>query len=69
MTKLLPGISAFFLTTLAHAEAPPEPPVQENDLGMAIFALLLVGSCLVVAWMVWRNHKKEQQQKQEGKQA
>jgi hypothetical protein len=69
MTKLLPGVFAFLLSALAFADAPPEPPVQENDLGMAIFALLLVGSCLVVAWMVWRNHKKEQQQKQEGKQA
>jgi hypothetical protein len=69
MAKLLPGVSAFFLSALAYAEAPPEPPVEENDLGMAIFAILLLGSCLVVAWMVWRNHKKEQQQKQEGKQS
>jgi hypothetical protein len=68
MTKLLSGVFTFFLSALALAEAPPEPPVQENDLGMAIFALLLVGSCVVVGWMVWRNHKKEQQ-KQEGKQA
>jgi len=65
MKKLLPGVISFFFTALAYADAPPETPVEENDLGMVIFGLLLLGSCLVVAWMVWRNHKKEQAQKQQ----
>jgi len=75
MARLVSGFLLLLSSLCAYAqqsrEAVNEPPVEPNDLGIALFAAIFVGVCVVFAWMVWRNHKREQQkhgkaQKQSG---
>jgi hypothetical protein len=49
--------------SLAHADAPPEPPLENNDVGIAVFAVLFVGFCVGLVWYVWRNEKRQKQEK------
>ncbi len=65
MTRPVSGFFLVLLTLCAYAqqthEAAAEPPLEVNDLAIALFALVFVGVCVAFAWMVWRNHKREQQ--------
>jgi hypothetical protein len=57
----LARVCGFFLAlpfSLAHADAVPEPPLEENKLGMSVFALLFVGFCVGLVWYVWRNERR-----------
>ena len=54
MKRFLAGSIAFFLFASAHAQA-PEPAIEPNTLGTAIFLALFVGFCVVFVWMVWRK--------------
>lgn len=58
MKRLLAGSIATFLFASAHAQA-PEPAVEPNTLGMAVFLVLFVGFCLGFVWMVWRKKDKK----------
>ena len=65
MARLVSGFLFLLLSLCAYAqqarEAAAEPPVESNDLGIAVFIAIFVGVCVVFAWMVWRNHKRDQQ--------
>ena len=58
MKRLLAGSIATFLFASAHAQA-PEPAVEPNTLGTAVFLVLFAGFCLGFVWMVWRKKDKK----------
>lgn len=71
MARLVSGffllLSVFGAYAQQSHEAAAEPPVEPNDLGIAVFVVIFVGVCAVFAWMVWRNHKLEQRKQAESR--
>jgi hypothetical protein len=63
MKKFLSGCIPALVCLSAHAELPPEPPIESNPVGMLIFGVLFVGFCVGFIWMIWRN--KEGKDKKE----
>lgn len=59
MTRLLPGLSLFLLSSLVHAEIPAEVPAQSNMVGFIGFGAFFVVLCLGFVWLVVANDKKQ----------
>jgi len=64
MTRFLSGLSLFLLYCSAYAEiaatnVPEDPP--PSVVGMIIFGIVFVGSCVGFMWMVYKSDKKAKQ--------
>jgi hypothetical protein len=61
--SLLLSFALTFTFVLAHAqESKGEPPLEENKLGVVIFAVLFFGSCIGVCWYMWSAEKKRKRE-------
>jgi hypothetical protein len=63
MKKGLLALTALLLSASAHAQTPPEPPLEPHPIGTIVFLVLFVGVCVVFMWMIWR--KKDDKQEKE----
>ena len=64
MSSLLLSLALSFAFVLAQAQTSQgEPPLEENKMGVVIFAVLFFGFCIAIVWYIWRAEKKKQNQK------
>lgn len=64
MKRFLSGCIPALVCLSAHAEIPPEPPIESNPVGLIIFGVLFVGFCVGFMWMVWRKAKGSKDKKE-----
>ena len=65
MTRVLSGFVLLLLHLPVFAQSAPEPPVESNLMGTAIFGILFVVLCVGFIWMVWRNDKNQKKKEKE----
>jgi len=67
MIRILSALALALVHFSAYADVAPEPPIETNYVGTAIFGVLFVGLCVAFVWMVWRNDKiQKRKAKEEG---
>jgi hypothetical protein len=62
MSSLLLSLALSFAFALAQAQTSEgEPPLEENKLGVVIFAVLFFGFCIGIVWYIWKAEKKKKE--------
>lgn len=59
LARLLPASVLMALAAAAQAVTEPEPPVEQHPIGLAVFALLFIGFCVGMVWMIYRSNSKK----------
>ncbi len=59
LARLLPAGVLMTLAAVAQAVTEPEPPLEQHPIGIAVFALLFVGFCVGMVWMIYRSNSKK----------
>ncbi len=59
LARLLPAGVLMTLAAVAQAVTETEPPLEQHPIGIAVFALLFVGFCVGMVWMIYRSNSKK----------
>jgi hypothetical protein len=57
------AVFSLFSSAVAFAVDAPEPPLQDNTLGVVAFAVITVVCFVAFGWYMYKNEKKNEKEK------
>jgi hypothetical protein len=57
------ALVSLFWTAAALAVDAPEPPLQDNTVGVVAFALITIVCFIAFGWYMYKNEKKNEKEK------